>query len=221
MRQVCPISKLQPLQMDTVALVPNSYIPGVVGAVTDVVGTGFAAKVIPTDNINVAMNDGNYRVTVVAVGATGVGSYTITDLERGTTTGTILTSATKQSGYIAGVDILVADTVGMAVGAYAEFSVIGDQTYIIPGTILGRVTGTHNWSPASDATINNFDRFTIANSFQETDKTKTVLPNGYENNVSQVYTIDVIVYGQIVDSACRAINMTDNLKAKLTQICWL
>lgn len=224
MRKVRPISRIQPLQIDTAKLLPNSAIPGIVPTPVNVVGSGLAAKTTLSRNVNVQMPDGHYRLVVVVAGATGTGSYKIHDLTRGTVTGTILTSATKTAGLISGVDVLIADTTGTTAGNYVEFDVIGDQTYIIPGVIIGRIkTGVNAgvWKPITDAEIANCDAFGITQSFQETDKNKTVLPHGYENNISDVYTIDYIVYGQLIESVCREINLTDALKGKLTHIHWV
>ena len=215
------IFKLQPLQADTVQLVPNSYIPGIIGSPNDLQGSALAAKVTLSRNPNVRMRDGVYRIAVTAVGAAGTGAYTITEQESGQQTGVIATAATKVAGLVGGIDVLVTDTTGCAVGDYCEFEVTGDQTFIIPGTVLGRVAGTHTWKPASDATIASFDAFTIAAGTCETDKTQTVQPDGYETSVSQVYSITVVVYAQVIEAACRAVNLTDNLKAKLQHIAWL
>jgi hypothetical protein len=221
MRIVKPIFKIQPLQADTVQLKPNSAVPGKIGTPTNVVGTALAAKVTLTKNANVQMPDGTYKIVVTVVGAADAGKYKIIDTVRGITTAEITAGATAVSGLIAGVDVKVSDTTSCTVDDYCEFEVVGDQTYIIPGTVLGRVASTGLWEPATDATIANFDQFRVAMDFQETDKSKTVLAHGYENNLSDVYTVDVVVYGQLLESICRGINLTDNLKAKMPFYAWL
>ena len=161
----------------------------------------------PTGEVSLCCND-------------ALGKYTLGNLNTQTTSGSFAAGTTNQ-GIIGGINLSISNATGVSEGDYAEFEVTGDQTYIVPGTVLGRVKGTKTWKPAYDDEINSFDEFRIAQTFQETDKSQTVLPHGYEFSVSQVFSIAVVVYGQLIESACRAINLTDNLKAKMPWYVWL
>lgn len=226
MRVVKDIFKIQPLQMDTVELAPNTAIQGSIGKVVDVVGTAFAAKVTLAANA-LPMQDGNYEIVVVKAGATGTGSYKVVNIDSGFESAETLTSATPNTQLIAGVSITVQDTTGTNPGDKVTFSVIGDQTYIIPGTVVGKIASGSNqgkWRAVrSTDSLSDFTQFRVAAGFQETDKSKTVLPIGYESNLSNVFTLDVVVYGQIIESAVKAINLdaVADLKTKMPFYAWL
>lgn len=220
MRKMKQIFKLQPLQIDTVELVPMSAVPGILKTPVDVVGTSVKARVTLSRNEgNVPLIDGTYQIKV-----TSANKVTVIDTVRGTTSAEYdATSGVTILDAVPGAKIEVS-TGTLNVGDIAEFEVIGDQTYIIPGTVLGRIKDGVNagkWKPVSESTLTGYDQFRIASTAQETDKTKTVLPHGYEVNLSSVYTIDVIVYGQIYEAVCRDINLTDDLKAKMPFVAWL
>lgn len=225
MRKIKQIFKIQPLQIDTVELLPMSAVPGIMKAVVDVTGTGLADAVsLSRLDGNIPLLDGNYQIKV-----TSEKKVTISDLTRGTVSAEYdCTAATDEapvviSDAIPGAKLSVKNITSVAQGNMAEVEIIGDQTYIIPGTILGRIKSGMNagkWKPVSESDISGYDCFRIASTVQETDKTKTVLPHGYESNLSDVFTIDVIVYGQIYESVCRDINLTDDLKKQLSFIAW-
>lgn len=223
MYDVRPIFKIQPLQTDTVQLIPGCSLRGKIGDPVDVVGDKLAEQITLTRNPNIPLPDGVFRVECVNVSETATPSLAVvvSNVATGQTSGSFAPGNTAQKGILAGIDIKVAALTDVAEGDYAEFEVTGDQTYIVPGTVLGRVKGTKTWKPAYDDEIDSFDEFRVAQTFQETDKTKTVLPHGYEFSVSQVFTIAVVVYGQLIESACKAINLTDNLKAKMPWYVWL
>jgi hypothetical protein len=217
------IYRLQPLQLDTAILTPMSYIRGTIGAPFNIVGTALAALVTPSRVLTSSLPTGKYQITVTTVGAVGVGAYTVTDLTHGLTSAAVLTSATAQTGLIPGVSLIVSSTTGTAVGDSAEFDVDGDQTWIIPGTVLGRYSSGANqgkWAPAYDDTIANFDIFRVANGFQETNKQALVPYNSREAIISDQLATSVIVFGTLSDANCRLINLTNNLKAQLTGIVW-
>lgn len=224
MRVVKDIFKIQPLQNDTVELVPGSAIEGTIGKVADVVGSTFSTLVTLATN-GMPMTDANYEIEVVAVGADGTGKYKVRNTDNGWESADTAVSATANATLIPGVNITISDTTGTAVGDKVGFNVIGDQSYIIPGTVVGKVkTGTYTgkWKPIrSTDELDNFSQLRVACGFQETDKSKTVLPIGYESNLSNVFTLDVVVYGQIIESACRAINLTDEAKAAMPFYAWL
>lgn len=221
MRKIKQIFKIQPLQIDTVELLPGCKVPGIIGAVVDVVGTTLKAKTTVVRAIgNIPLIDGIYQIKV-----TNTGKVTVFDMENGTSSAEYTVGeGIEIVDAVPGVKITIAKDAGATLGDIAEFEVVGDQTYIIPGTILGRIaTGANagKWRPVlSDADMSNFDCYRVASTVQETDKKKTVLPHGYEVNLSSVYTIDVIVYGQIFESVCRGINLTDAIKAKMPFIAW-
>lgn len=222
MYDVRPIFKIQPVQTDTVQLIPNCALRGKIGEPVDVVGDALAAKITLTRNANIPLTDGVYRVECVNTGTEQSPSlaFVVENLNTQTTSGSFA-AGTANQGIIGGINLTISNTTGVAEGDYAEFEVTGDQTYIVPGTVLGRVKGTKNWKPAYDDEIDSFDEFRIAQTFQETDKSQTVLPHGYEFSVSQVFSIAVVVYGQLIESACRAINLTNNLKAKMPWYVWI
>ena len=221
MRKIKQIFKLQPLQIDTVELLPMSSVPGIIKTPVDVVGNTIKSAVtFERIEGNIPLIDGIYQIKCV-----GTNKVVVFDMTRGTSSGEYdVTSDATIKDAIPGVALTVKSAAGATQGNVAEFKVIGDQTYIIPGTILGRIKEGVNagkWRPVkSDADAENFDCFRVASTTQETDKTKTVLPHGYEVNLSSVFTIDVVVYGQIYESVCKEINLTDELKKKMPFIAW-
>lgn len=223
MYDVRPIFKIQPVQTDTVQLIPNCALRGKIGEPVDVVGDALAAKITLERNANIPLRDGVYRVEYVNTGTEESPSlaFVVENIDTGVVSGSFAADGNANQGIIGGINLSISDATGVSEGDYAEFEVTGDQTYIVPGTVLGRVKGTKNWKPAYDDEIESFDEFRVAQTFQETDKSQTVLPHGYEFSVSQVYSIAVVVYGQLIESACRAINLTDDLKAKMPWYVWL
>lgn len=222
MRVVKNIFKIQPLQNDTVELVPNSAVPGFIGAVANTVGAEVAANVTLTRNA-LPLADGKWEIVVVN-GAGG--TYKVVNADTGFESAVLTSGATVQSGIISGVDIVVAAFTTFTNGNKCAFEITGDQTYVIPGTVLGKIASGVNlgkWRPVmpTDTIATDFTQFRIASSFQETDKNKTVLPTGYESNLSDVYIIDVVVYGMIIEAVCNNINLTADLKAKMPFYAWL
>lgn len=216
------ISRLQPLQIDTIELAPKSYIRGVIGDPFNVVGTALADKITLARTVGVALPSGTYNIEVVVAGVAGTGSYKIVDADNGTKTATILTSASAVLGSIAGVGVIVTDTSGTVAGDYVQFVVDGDQTRIIPGTIVTQLTDGANkgkWVPAY-ADITNGGAVRVVNGFAQTDKTKLQPQDSYEVNISTVNTTSVILFGVAIEAVARAINLTDALKAKITGIVW-
>jgi hypothetical protein len=221
MRASKGIFKIQPLQNDTAELIPNSAVPGVIKAVANVVGTALAAKVTLARN-NFPLTDGKWEIEV-----TGTNAYTVTNVDTGFVSAELTGGATANATVVPGVDVTVTDVTGITTGDKCAFEVVGDQTYIIPGTTLGRIaTGTYKgkWRPVMPYDVlTTFDQFRIAANFQETDKNKTVLPTGYEHNLSDVYIIDVVVYGQIIEAVCNDINLkaVTGLKATMPFYAWI
>lgn len=219
MRVSKSIFRIQPLQNDTAELLPNSAVPGKLGVVANVVGTALAAKVTLARN-TLPLADGKWEIEVTADG-----KYKVVNADTGFASAELTSGATVQSGIVSGVDITVATFTGLTVGDKCAFEIIGDQTYIIPGTTLGRIASGNNkgkWKPVMPKdSLDDYDQFRIASAFQETDKNKTVLAHGYENNLSDVYIIDVVVYGQIIEAVCKGINLTDALKAKMPFYAWI
>lgn len=219
------ISNLQPVQIETVEIAKNAYIRGRIGEPTDVVGSTLASKITLDRNTNVRLPDGTYQVKVTVAGAAGTGKYQVIDVENGTVTAEITTAAGAQAGVIAGVNITVTDTDGCAKDDVVEFVVYGDQTRIIPGTVIGRVKDKEDprfglWVPAYDDTINTFDVFRVVNGYQQTDKSKLTPEDSFDVNISTNYITSAIVFGEVFESVLRDINLTDTLKAKLTGIVW-
>ena len=221
MRKIKQIFKLQPLQIDTVELLPMSTVPGIVKPGVDVVGNTIKSAVsFKRSEGIIPLIDGIYQIKCV-----NTNKIVVLDMTRGTSSAEYdVTSGATINDAIPGIVLTVDAGAGATQGNIAEYEIIGDQTYIIPGTILGRIKEGVNvgkWRPVkSDADAKNFDCFRVASTTQETDKTKTVLPHGYEVNLSSVFTIDVIVYGQVYESVCKDINLTDEIKAKMPFIAW-
>lgn len=220
MRKIRPISIIQPLQISTAELLPNSYIQGTIGAPVNVVGSTLAAKIVLSRNPNMKLSDGIYRVTMV-----NATDFKVTDLNSAVDVAGLKLGATGQGNVISGINVNIADFATVTAGDYADFETIGDQTYIIPGTIVGRVAEGQNmgkWVPvrATD-NLNDYDTFRVVQTVKETDRTKTVLEYGYEASVSNVHITDVVVFGEIIEKSCKLINLTDAIKAKMGGIAWI
>lgn len=222
MRQTKQIYKIQPLQIDTVELLPNSAIPGSIGTVKNTVGSSMAARVTIERNA-LPLADGNYKIVVV----TAAGTYKIVNEDTGFESAVLTSSDTFVENVVSGLKIKVAAFTGETIGNSASFSVVGDQTYIIPGTVIGRIASGNTkgkWRPVmSTDVLTTFDQFRICTGFQETDKNKTVLTAGYENNISNVFIIDVCVYGQLIENVCNEINLkaVSGLKEKMPFYAWI
>lgn len=140
-RVIRKINKIQPLQIDTVIMEPFSYIEGIINKPADVVGSTLASKITLKRNPNVQLPNGHYRIKC----STATTHFIIEDLVRGTKTqeleATNFASA-PVAGLMSGIDIQITDLTGVAKNDYVEFEVIGDQTYIIPGSRQARRLGT-------------------------------------------------------------------------------
>lgn len=229
LRKIKPITPKAPLMIDTVKLAPKCSIPGKVEYKKDIVGDAFADLITITTNPSIPLLEGIYNIEVVKVSDTDVtGQYSVYDVTRNVLTGPINVSASANTGVIPGIAIKIETTEGTEKGDMVQIKVIGDQTFIIPGTILGKVVSDNDprkglWIPATDSLLSSaiIGPVAVANSCQETDKSKTEIESSFTTPLSDVYTIEVIVYGQVYESVCREINLTDNLKALLPHICWV
>lgn len=222
MRPVKDIFKLQPIQIDTVELVPGSAIEGTLGEVTDVIGTALAALVTTAKN-GLPLMDGDYEIVATDAAAN---KFKVV-YSNGFETAEIVADGTPNDTAIPGITLTVAALAGVSDNDKASFEVVGDQTYYIPGTVVGKIkegTNSGKWQAVrSTDTLTDYSQFRVCSTFQETDKSKTVLPNGYESNLSTVFTIDVVVYGMIYENACAAINLeaVTDLKKEMPFYVWL
>lgn len=215
------ISRLQPLQIDTIELAPKCYIRGSIGTPVDVVGATLSGLITMERNPNVKLPEGKYQIMVVNGGA----GYQVIDVDNSTVSAEIAPAAEAQAGVIAGINLTIAELTGCAEGDYVEFEVSGDQTRIIPGTVVGRISDVNDarcgkWVPAYEDMMDKCDVFRLVNGFQDTDKSKLVPEYSRETIISDNYITSVILFGIAYEKVARGINMTDALKEKLTGIIW-
>lgn len=222
-REIRQISTLPPLQRDTAQIVPKSYILGGAYEATDVVGTKISGA-ITVERVadNMPVLDTSLRFV-----CTETGKFTVTNQETGyVTEEKNATSADVVITEFAGLNITVDKTKFALASAddICDVAIIGDSTYIVPGTILGRInvngnTNNGKYEPIGSV-LTKYDVLRVCGGTIETDKANFVAPVSNTMNTDDRYTVDVYVFGQVIESVCRAINMTDGAKAKLQGIVW-
>ena len=126
---------------------------------------------------------------------------------------------------IYGIEITVASGLtGVTEGDIVDVEIIGDSTYIVPGTILGRIKDSESdnfgkFEPiGSDLT--KYDILRVCGGTIETNKQNFVAPVSDVTNNADNYTVDVYVFAQVIEEACRAINLTDDAKKRIEGIVW-
>lgn len=220
-RQVRQISRLTPLQRDTAIVVPMSTIKGGKAEMTDVVGTlGIAIKVERTSDA-LPVFDTSLRFLV-----TDAGKFTVTNVDTGYVTAEQdATSADVVLTEFSGLKITVVSGLNSAVANdICDVNILGDSTYIVPGTILGRIKDANSdyfgrWEPVG-SDIAKYDVFRVCGGTIDTNKANHIPAVSNTMNMDDKYTVDVYVFGQVIESVCRDINLTDEIKAKMQGIVW-
>lgn len=221
-REIKQISRLQPLQRDTAIVVPMSTIKGGASEAINVVGTKLSTA-IKVERVNdlIPVMDTSLRFTV-----TETGKFTVANVDTGYTTETKdASSADAVLTEFPGLKITVASGLKSAVANdICDVNVIGDSTYIVPGTILGRIKDSNSdyfgqYEPVG-SDITKYDIFRVCGGVIETNKANFVAPISNTMNTDDRYTVDVYVFAQVIESVCRGINLTDDIKAKMQGIVW-
>lgn len=221
-RQVRQISRLTPLQRDTAIVVPMSSIKGGKAEMTDVVGDKLSTAItVERTSDALPVFDTSLRFTVTAAG-----KFTVANVDTGyVTTEQDATSAAVVLTEFSGLKITVASGLKSAVANdICDVNIIGDSTYIVPGTILGRIKDTNSdyfgkWEPVG-SDITKYDIFRVCGGTIETNKANHIPAVSNTMNMDDKYTVDVYVFGQVIESVCRDINLTDAIKAKMQGIVW-
>lgn len=221
-RKITQISRIQPLQRDTAKVIPNSYVLGGLKQIIDVIGTAFGAllTVNRVSDVN-AVYDGTYRFT-----CTGTGKFKVTNLDTNVTSAEYNASSSEVTVKdIYGIEVKVASGLtGVTEGDIVDVEIIGDSTYIVPGTILGRIKDSESdnfgkFEPiGSDLT--KYDILRVCGGTIETNKQNFVAPVSDVTNNADNYTVDVYVFAQVIEEVCRAINLTDDAKKRIEGIVW-
>lgn len=220
-REIRQIGTLPPLQRDTAQIIPMSSIKGGSFVANDIVGTVLkgAIKIERIDD-KIPVVDTPLRIL-----ATAANKFKITNQETGYTTAELDTSTTNAvCNDFGGLKITIDNTklTGVAADDICDVSIIGDSTYIVPGTILGRVkTGEYKgkYEPIG-SDLDNYDVLRVCGGTIETNKANFVAPVLNTMNNDDRYTVDVYVFAQVSETICRSINMTDDAKSKLQGIVW-
>ncbi len=223
MRKVKMVQRIQPLQMDTAVVKPNSVISGKVEQIINVVGTEFS-KAIKAERFNEAypIVDGVYRFT-----CTDTGKFTITNTKTGQVSQVYdaTSSNVVTTNDLVGLKVTVTSGLtGVVAGDYTDVYVVGDSTYIVPGTILGKIKDKDNvyygkYEPIG-SDLSKYEHLRVCAGTLETDKQKLVPQTSMIHQLSDTLTVSVFVFAQLIESVCRDINMTDDAKAQLTGIVW-
>lgn len=214
-------SVLQPLQMDTAIVVPKSVLPGLIGDVKNVTGSTLAGLVdLSRISYGMPMPTGTYRIEVVEDG-----KYKVTNVETGFSSAEVAPAADGNTTLIPGVAVKIPALTGCVAGDYAEVDVFGDTTYIVPGTVLGRLkTGPNagKYEVAVDPNIGNYDIVRIASGALETDSSKKGIGSDGSSMMvnADTLTVSVYVFAQLKEDVCKNVNMTDALKDKIQGIVW-
>lgn len=221
-RSIRQINRLTPLLRDTAQIVPNSTIKGGKAILTDVVGTALS-KLIKVERVadNLPVIDTNLRFTV-----TETGKFKVQNVDTGYETAVKdATSANVTITDFSGLKITVTSGLaGTTANDICDVSIYGDSSYIVPGTILGRIKDEasdyfgHFEPVGSD--INKYDIFRVCGSTIETNKANFLAPVESTMNNDDRYTVDVLVFAQVIEAVCKDINLTDAIKAKITGIVW-
>lgn len=223
-RKIQNPSKIQPLQMDTAIIVPKSTVPGVIGAAKNIVGSKLAS-LIKADRISfgIPMPNGTYRFEVVSDG--GATKYVVTNIDTGFKSAPTDVSATPNTTLIPGVSVTVEALTDCVAGDYADVTVLGDTTFIVPGTVLGRLKNGANkgkYVVANDTDIDSYDAIRISAGTLETDPDKKRIGSDGSSTIvnADTMTVAVYVFAQLTKSVCEDINLTTALEAKIKGIVW-
>lgn len=213
--------RLQPLQMDTAILVPKSTLPGLIGDVKDVVGKTLGGLItLERTSYGIPMPDGRYRFE-----CTAEGKYKVTNLDTGFESEVQTPGTDGVTTLVPGITVKLADMTGVVAGDYADVDVYGDTTYIIPGTVLGRLNSGPNkgkYEVAIDTNIAKYDIVRIAAGALETDANKRGIGSDGSSMMvnADTLTVSVYVYAQLSKEVVQGVNMTEALEKKIQGIVW-
>lgn len=136
------IGTLPPLQRATAQIIPMSAILGGKAEKTNVIGNALA-DLITISRVSDLMPvyDMNLRVT-----CTSTGKFKIENVDTGyVTTEKDATSSQVEITEFSGIKITVASGLtGAVADDICDIGVYGDSTFIVPGTILGRIKDESN-----------------------------------------------------------------------------
>jgi len=222
-RQIKQISVLPPLQRGTAIIVPNSYIKGGQSEKTDVVGEALSEAItVVRVSDSILVPDQTLRFTVTETGKFKVSDTStgyVSDVQDATSAAVVITT-------FPGLKITVAQGLNSAVADdICDVSVYGDSTYIVPGTILGRIKDTNSeycgrYEPiGSDLT--KYDHICVCGGTVETNKQNFIAPVDLSVNNDDRLTVDYYVFAEVIESVCKEINLTDTAKAKISGIAWI
>lgn len=222
-RPVRQISRLAPLQRDTAKVVPNSTIKGGNFETNNIVGTKLSDAITVTRiDDKLPVNDTNLRII-----ATAENRFTVSNVDTGyVTTEKDASVAAVEIIEFSGVKITIDNTklTGVAANDICDVYIMGDSTYIVPGTILGRIKDTssdyYGWYEPVGSKLDDYDVFRVCGGTVETNKADMVAPVMNVMNNDDKYTVDVYVFAQVIESVCRDLNLTDEIKAKMQGIVW-
>lgn len=227
-RKIQDPSRLTPLQMDTAIIVPRATLPGIIGNPTDVVGSTLAGLITATRiSYGLPLVDGTYRIEVVETGesATKTTGYKVTNLDTGFESAVTTPGSDAVTTLIPGVSLKIAALTGCVAGDYADIDVFGDTTFLVPGTVLGRLKEGPNkgkYEVALDANITKYDHVRICAGTLETDPEKRRIGSDGSSMMvnADTFTVSVYVFAQLSKAIVDSVNMTDALRAKITGIVW-
>lgn len=216
------IGTLPPLQRATAQIIPMSAILGGKAEKTNVIGNALA-DLITISRVSDLMPvyDMNLRVT-----CTSTGKFKIENVDTGyVTTEKDATSSQVEITEFSGIKITVASGLtGAVADDICDIGVYGDSTFIVPGTILGRIKDEKNdyfgqFEPIK-SDLTKYDVLRVCGGTVETNKANFVAPVSDTMNNDDKYTVDVYVFGQVIENVCRSINMTNDAKKKIEGIVW-
>ena len=222
-RQIRQISVVPPLQRGTLTVIPMSTIKGGKSVKTNVVGTKLADAIeVKRVSDAIAVSDTTLRFTV-----TSANKFKVSDTNTGYESEE-LDASTKPSVLTAfgGLKIVVNQNLNGAVASdICDVSIYGDSTYIVPGTILGRIKDEKSsyygkYEPVG-SDLTKYNHFVVCGGMLETNKQNNVAPVSDTINGDDSYTVDYYVFAEVIESVCRDINLTDDIKAKITGIAWI
>lgn len=220
-RKIVNPSRLQPLQMDTAIVVPNATLPGIIGTPNNVVGSTLAAKItLSRISYGIPLPDGKYRFAV-----TEENKYKVTNLNTGFESAVQSKGDSPISTIVPGINVTIADMTGCVAGDYADVEVFGDTTFLIPGTILGRLkTGTNagKYEVALEDNLANYSHLRVCAGTLETDPSKKRIGSDGSNLQvnANTMTVAVYVFAQLDLEIVQSVNMTNAMKQLLNGIVW-
>lgn len=223
-RKIIDPSILSPLQMDTAIIVPNATVPGVIEEARNVVGSVLGGKIVTKrTSAGLPLPGGSYRFEIINSGA----AYRVTNLETGFTSADVTPEANPNLTLIPGVSVTVPDLTGCVDGDYADVDILGDSTFIIPGTVLGKLNSGANKGRFEVATDENlaagkYDFIRISSGTLETDASKRTIGSdgGTTSVTADTLTVAVYVFAQLKKAVCQNVNLTSAMEAKLQGIVW-